>query len=249
VKLKGRQLEPYLAAGTPHEVWSLTVDDIDHLDCERLVDSFPKIRRLVLHGRLGRLDNAIRLNDLSSMTTLAISNLFGMTSKDCLLPSSTPELEWLALHSIPRDYGAAMRSVWAKEVARGCLADFSALRAPAWLAENLDNPLRDWDGREHISAANFRKAVAQYKATRRAVLEAMSQSSGQELRARMAAVGREYGEAFNTLARRDDFIETVERDELFEALVTIPRSAQVADSEAQQLADWLAEGLEQVREW
>jgi hypothetical protein len=65
----------------------------------------------------------------------------------------------------------------------------------------------------------------------------------------MAAVGREYGEAFNTLARRDDFIETVERDELFEALVTIPRSAQVADSEAQQLADWLAEGLEQVREW
>jgi hypothetical protein len=227
----------------------LTVDDIDHLDCERLVDSFPRIRRLVLHGRLGRLDNAIRLNDLSSMTTLAVSNLFGMTSKDCLLPSSTPELEWLALHSIPRDYGAAMRSVWAKEVARGCLADFSALRAPAWLAENLDNPLRDWDGREHISAAKFRKAVAQYKATRRAVLEAMSQSSGQELRARMAAVGREYGEAFNTLARRDDFIETVERDELFEALVTIPRSAQVADSEAQQLADWLAEGLEQVREW
>ncbi|HEV2175569.1 MAG TPA: hypothetical protein VGR71_18480, partial [Nitrospira sp.] len=64
-----------------------------------------------------------------------------------------------------------------------------------------------------------------------------------DLKARMIEVGREFGEAFNKLARTDDFIETEEREELFAALMAIPTDA------GSGISEWLAEGLDQIREW
>ncbi|WP_143664870.1 hypothetical protein [Streptomyces sp. TLI_55] len=32
-------------------------------------------------------------------------------------------------------------------------------RKPEWVAANTNNPLRDWDGREHTPCTGYRKAV------------------------------------------------------------------------------------------
>jgi hypothetical protein len=119
------------------------------------------------------------------------------------------------------------------------------------LAENRDNPLRDWDGRQHISAARYRKSFAQYKATRRAVLEAVAVSVDELDGSRFAELGRQFGEAFNQIAgSRDPFIETEERDDLFKALDTI-----VDDAEAEHgrtfdsIREQLLAGVEEVRHW
>ena len=250
LKLKGSEFDAFLGENPHRRISSLKVEEVKALDCASLVEALPELRGLMLSGQLGRLENAGQLNRLSSLKELAISSLFGMTRSDVLLPTQVPALEWLAQHSVPREYGAAMRSVWAPELAKGCYTVVSGLRTPEWLAENVDNPLRDWDGREHIRPAKFRKSVAQYKTTRRAVLAAIADPSGRPLKARLVELGREFGEAFNKLAKSDDFIETEEREELFGPLMAIPKaSGSLSDDAAKEAGDWLAEGLDQTRDW
>ena len=67
-------------------------------------------------------------------------------------------------------------------------------RKPEWLAQNLDNPFRGWDGAEHIPASAAKKAANQYRKTRSHLMK----------------LAAEPGE--NT------FIETEERDEIYMAL-------------------------------
>lgn len=62
-------------------------------------------------------------------------------------------------------------------------------------------------------------------------------------------VQAEYGAAFNALSRRDDFIETEEREELFAALTAIPTESSLAPDQAATAGEWLARGLEEVRDW
>jgi hypothetical protein len=249
IKLSGAELDAFLVDGLGADCRSLKVEDIRDLDCARLAEGFPRLTELILGGRLGHLANASSLNRLSSLKALGISNLFGMTKSDCLLPEAVPALEWLVLHSVPREYGSAMRTVWSRELGKGCFTAITALRSPEWLAENIDNPLRDWDGREHISAANFRKSVTQYKATRRAVIAALADPSSDH-KDRLIGLGREYGAAFNKLAERDDFIETEEREELFAALIAMPHGSPSQFEAAAKLAgEWLAQGLEETRDW
>jgi len=250
LKLQGSEFNAFLGEHRHRDIWALKVENVKALDCAPLVEALPGVRRLMFSGALGRLENAGQLNRLSSLKELAISNLFGMTKSDVLLPAKVPTLEWLALHTVPREYGAAMRSVWAQELAKGCYTAITGLRTPEWLAENLDNPLRDWDGREHISAAKFRKSVAQYKTTRRAVLAAIADPAAADFKARLLELGREFGHAFNKLAKRDDFIETEEREELFAALMAIPKaSGSLSDEAASDAGDWLAQGLDETRDW
>lgn len=250
LKLTGATFDAAATNPPEGETWSLDVETIESLDCRTLVQSFPTLRRLDLSGKLGRLENAAHLNRLPSLKRLTITNLFGMTKADRLLPRSVPALESLALHSVPREYGIAMRSAWASEVAKGCSMEVTGLRGPDWLAENLDNPLREWDGRTQISAAKFRKSVAQFKSTRRAVIAALSDPTLVDLKARMIELGRNFGEEFNKLARRDDFIETEEREELFAALMEIPKaSASLSDEARKEAAGWLAQGLDETRDW
>jgi hypothetical protein len=250
LKLKGSEFDAFLGENQQRDIRTLKVEDVKALDCAPLVEALPGVHRLMLSGALGILENADHLNRLSSLKQLAISNLFGMTKSDALLPAKVPTLEWLALHSVPREYGAAMRWIWAPELAKGCYTAVTGLRTAEWLAENVDNPLRDWDGREHISAAKFRKSVAQYKTTRRAILAAVADPEATDFKARLLELGREFGQAFNKLAKRDDFIETEEREELFAALMAIPKaSGSLSGEAANKAGDWLAQGLEETRDW
>jgi hypothetical protein len=52
----------------------------------------------------------------------------------------------------------------------------------------MSNPLREWDGRAHISRSRFAKATAQYKATRRAIMAALSADDGEPAGLRLAQI-------------------------------------------------------------
>lgn len=248
----GDEVGDLVAAGRTYpELWKVSITEIRSLDCADLVTVFPNLTRLSLDGGLGTLVDASSLNGLTRLRSLFVSNLFGMVASDRLLPGSVPGLEMLGLHSIPSEYAVAMKKVWIPEVAHGTYVEVTSPRKPQWVAENRDNPLRDWDGRGHISAARFRKAVAQYKATRRAVLEALDDASGHADAARLTALGSEYGEAFNRLdGSRNPFIETEEREDLFRALDSIVDHAEATSGRNLRNArDQLIAGLENVRDW
>lgn len=229
------------------DIGDLRVTGTESLDCARLVRHCPQLTQLDLSGQLGLLHSASSLNGLASLKRLGIDGLFGMTEKDCLLPRHVPELERLALHTIPAEYAAATRRAWRPEIPQGVFLDIRAARKPEWVAENRSNPLRNWDGRGQISGGRYKKAVAQYKATRRAVLAALAEGADD---ARLNEIGQEYGEAFNKLDNRVPFIETVEREELYDALDAIVTEAQTGQGRDFAWAkESLALGVDAVRDW
>lgn len=235
---------------TEGEVHTVEITVVDTFDCSRLVAAYPGLKRLTLRGRLGTLTNAESLNRLTALQRLSISDLFGMTGMDRLTPERVPDLETLSLSSVPAEYAAAMRATWRAEIPNGTDVEIRSPRKPEWVAENRDNPLRDWDGREHISTARFKKAVAQYKATRRAVLAELRAPETTDQASRLSSLGREYGEAFNHMDRRNPFIETVEREELFDALAGIVKSAEEElGRDLTGAGEHLVKGLEYVRNW
>ncbi|MET9904852.1 hypothetical protein [Streptomyces sp. NPDC006446] len=232
-----------LRAGVKH----LTVHGITRLDCARLVADFPDLTRLSLTGDLGTLTSAAALNRLPLLQGLTIRELFGMDASDCLLPRHVPEVEEVWLDGIPADYAAAMRKIWRPHVRHGVHLDVRGARKPEWVAANATNPLRDWDGREHIPPTGYRKAVAQYKATRDAFLAEVTDG---EHHGNIAEIGRTFGAALNALDSRSLFIETVEREELFDALDFLVDEAQtVAGRDLTAARAVLVEGVDSIRDW
>jgi hypothetical protein len=180
-----------------------------------------------------------------------LADVFGMVEADCLLPRRVPALESLILVSVPAEYATATRRLWRPEEPQGVYLTVSKPRKPEWLVENLNNPLRDWDGREQISAAIYKKSLAQYRITRRAVLAVLaSGDSADILTSRLVELGEQFGEAFNELDERAGFIETVEREELYDALDTIiTEAAAESGADLAWAREGLTEGCESVRDW
>ncbi len=170
-----------------------------------------------------------------------------MDASDCLLPHHVPEVEEVSLYGIPADYAAAMRKTWRPHVRHGVELDVRGARKPEWVAANATNPLRDWDGREHIPPTRYHKAVAHYTATRDAFLAEVT--SGEQP-GNITEIGRAFGTALNALDSRPPFIETIEREELFDALDFLADEAQTTigrDLSTARAA--LIEGVNSVRDW
>ena len=90
-----------------------------------------------------------------------------------------------------------------------------------------------------------RKSVAQYKETRRVVLAELAAPIGDADGSRFFELGRQFGEAFNRLAGRTPFIETDEREELYDAIDAIVNDAEVEYGRSQHLIA----GVDSARDW
>lgn len=246
------ELEQAIADGAPSQnaVRSLKALGLSEVDGGRLTAIFPNLTSLTLGGSLGQFANAGKLNRLASLKALFISDLFGMRKADCVLPANVPDLEYLDLHSVPYEYAVAMRTRWRPEVVSGTSVDISKARKPGWVQENLENPLRDWDGREHITAGRFKKAVEQFKKTRREVLAMVGPQQDESTLAHLMDLGRQYALAFNRIDGRSPFIETEEREELFAALNTVmaERELELGRSLVAERSALLS-GVESARDW
>jgi hypothetical protein len=235
--------------GSPRpEVLHLHVGDIDRLDCATLVETFPGVTRLDLVGRLGLLDNAGALQGLRKLRSLAISDLFGMTADDVLVPTAETRLESLCLYNIPAEYAARTRRLWKPEAARGTYAEILGARQPEWVEENRGLPLRDWDTRDHITPTQFRKSVAQWKATRAEVLEALDDQDESRRVATLRDAATRYAIGFNELDERRPFIETEEREDLVEALLSLVEDTDADDTLSPEGAALLG-GVNAARTW
>ena len=90
------------------------------------------------------------------------------------------------------------------------------LRDEGWLRDNLEDPLRHWDGNEFIPEAAYRSARKCYKNTKKLLTEAMSRAAD---RKEIEEIIRRYTQSFNKLNDRyEEFIETEEREDIFMAM-------------------------------
>ncbi|AQA21556.1 hypothetical protein BTZ20_0683 [Rhodococcus sp. MTM3W5.2] len=199
----------------------LRISVIEELELGDVAEHFPDVSWLHLFGAPGLLDELDELRRLPHLTTLWICDLFGYDPSDFPGPDELPSLTSLDLDSIPAAVAIGVRAQYRK-VPRVALTVRKA-RKPEWLAENLENPLRHWDGRDGIPGAVSKKARTAFVAALRQVRDASGGAEPPHTEAVTTAV-IEFLDTIATLNRKHQFLYTLERDEVIDAVDALTES-------------------------
>ena len=177
---------------------------------------FPCLMKLWMTGKPGYVRDVAELARLPELETLTLWDLFGFSADDFPRPESLPHLRNLWLESVPAEAGKKIKKLY-----KGKIQELQVLklRSDEWLHENLNNPLRHWDGSEFVPKSKYKKSVALWKDTRRRMMEEMSHPEMDFSEVKRIAI--DYIEGFNKLDRRSPFIETEEREDIIIAFEQI----------------------------
>lgn len=171
----------------------------------------PSLKELRLWGAPGNLRHFSAVAQFRELTGLSTFDLFGFDAADTPTPEQMPNLHWFWMTSLPEDASKAAKQLWKGKP--GMDLRITKPRKPEWLAQNLDNPFRGWDGAEHIPASAAKKAADQYRKTRSQMMKLAAEPDGDAQTQALEAVAA-YTQTFNKMR----FIETEERDEIYMAL-------------------------------
>ena len=222
----------------------LHIIKINELDMADILGEYPKLKELRLWGNPGNLINFAKVSEFSELEILTTMDLFGFTAGEVPKPEELKKLYMLWMNSLPEDAAKEVKKLYKKRKAEGLDLWITKPRKAEWLAQNLDNPFRSWDGEENISPANAKKAAAIYRKTRAAMVKLVEEPGDGFMKAAEDLV-REYADGFNKMDRRRPFIYTVERDEicmaLDEILTLIPDESGVDKDKLIDLFDQLKE--------
>ena len=211
-------LPPFHGLG---QLGGLSLVSMKEVDLAQVARRFPHLTALRIWGKPGLASQMASLAQLSQLRMFTAYDLFGYTAEEFPSATQLPQLSALWLTSLPADVAKAIKAGYKRAAALGLDLSVTKARKPEWLAENLLNPFRDWDGREHISPAYAKKAALAYKnmlAVTRGIDAAMDVTvAATALEAMVAA----YVDAFNKIERRASIIETVEREEIYSVLAEL----------------------------
>ena len=195
---------------------NLRLSNIQDFSLKGISSRFPCLTWLGLAGKPGNIHDVAEIANLQELETLTMDDLFGFSASEFPRPESLPQLRNLWLESIPADAGKIIKKLY-----KGKIQDLSVLklRSDEWLHENLNNPLRHWDGSEFVPKSKYTKAVALWKDTRRRILKKAKQP--ETAISDIKSIANDYVEGFNKLDRRSQFIETEEREDIMNAFEQI----------------------------
>lgn len=195
----------------------LYIGKIKELDIADILREYPKLRELRLWGNPGKLTNFAKISELSNLEVLTTMDLFGFTAEEVPKPEELQKLYMLWMDSLPEDAAKEVKKLYKNRKSEGLDLWITKPRKAEWLAQNLENPFRSWDGAEHITPANAKKAADIYRKTRAAMVKLID-GAGKDIEKDAEALVRDYTEGFNKMDRKKPFIDTIERDEVFTAL-------------------------------
>ena len=219
-------------------LWGLHGIQIKNFDLTRLPAVHPHLKELRLWGTPGNLQNFSAVREFRELTSFSTSDLFDFEAVDIPTPEQMPKLHWFWINSLPKTAAKAAKQLWkGRPDVDLCI---TKPRKPEWLAQNLDNPFRDWDGAEHIPASAVQKAVSQYCKTRSQLMK-LTAESGEKAQTQALEAVANYTQTFNKM----HFIETEEREEIYMALCGILNA--LPDDTLQKNA--LIEEFEQLRDF
>lgn len=176
-------------------------------------EQFPEAEYLILCGVPGIVTHMQEAGKLSGLRNLYCKDLFGYDERDMEALEGLRELRELDFDSVPKGAGLYLKKHWKGKLDR---LSVTHLRDEGWLRDNLENPLRHWDGNEFIPEAAYRSARKCYKDTKKLLTEAMGRAAD---RKEIEEIVRRYTQSFNKLNDRyEEFIETEEREDIFMAM-------------------------------
>ena len=192
-------------------LWGLHGIRLKDFDLTGLAAVHPHLKELRLWGAPGNLGNFSAVGGFRELTNLSTFDLFSFGADEIPTPEQMPELRWFWMTSLSETAAKAAKQRWKGKP--GMNLRITKPRKPEWLAQNLDNPFRGWDGAEHIPAAAAKKAANQYRKTRSHLMKLAAEPCEDAQAQALEAVAA-YTQTFNKMR----FIETEERDEIYMAL-------------------------------
>lgn len=199
----------------------LSLVDVRELDMALVAQRFPMLERLRIWGKPGLLTNLPAIAQLKRLQLFTADNLFGYGADDVPTAGQLPHLTTLSMSSLPADAAQAIKANFKQAAAQGLALRITQPRKPEWLADNLLNPFRGWDGHARISTAQAKKAAQAYRqllAGTRAIDTAIDAAS---LAKALTALVGDYVGVFNQLDRHGGMIETAEREQIGTALTDV----------------------------
>ncbi|OBV39633.1 hypothetical protein [Janthinobacterium psychrotolerans] len=235
--LGGRGLTLHCSGAVPafaglDQLGALSLTTVKEIDLDTVARRFPRLTALRIWGQPGMVANLQAIAALPQLLTFTTYDMFGFTPQQFPMPQQLPHLSMLWMTSVPADVAKEIKARYKKTAKHGGVPELDLAirqpRKPEWLAENLHNPFRDWDGRQQIPAAYAKKAAQAYKTLLAATRTIDAALDAEAVHALLCAAVREYVAVFNKMERRSSVIETEERDEIGTVLF------QVLDQLAQQ---------------
>lgn len=222
-------------------LWDLHLTNIKDFSLKKITSRFPNLARLWMTGKPGYVHDMSELSKLHGLERLWIEDIFGFNADEFPRHEDIPELRFLIAQSIPADAGKVIKKLYKGKIPD---LDFSVtkLRSDEWLKENMNNPLRHWDGSEFVPKSKYNKSVALWKDTRRRILEEANKTEIDFSLIKDIAV--EYIEGFNKLDRRSPFIETEEREDIFAAFEQILDEANISERREE-----IIQAMDDKRDW
>lgn len=173
--------------------------NISELDIKEILIEYPKLRELRLWGKPGNLLHFDTLSEFKELEVLTTMDLFGFTAEDIPRPDSLPNLRRFWMNSLPEDAAKVAKKLYKKRKEEGLDLWITKSRKPEWLAQNLDNPFRSWDGQENITPANAKKAATLYRKTRAGMIK-LIESSPDKITQGITELVKLYTEGFNKMS-------------------------------------------------
>ncbi|MFC9709789.1 hypothetical protein ACFTRD_16755 [Paenibacillus sp. NPDC056933] len=223
----GRWITLNIASDVPQvsgvaRLGGLLIRDIKELDLEQIVQLYPELSELRLWGKPGNLSNLESLQCLTHLQEFTTYDPFGFSGEQFPGPEQLPELARLWLTSLPADAAKSIKTRYKKAAAAGLELEVSKPRKPEWLAENLNNPFRDWDGRTHIQATHAKKAAQLYKQCLKEIrLLGQNVNDQEAFQKQLISMVETYTQTFNKMDAKTGFIETIEREEIYVVLMEL----------------------------
>ena len=194
--------------------------NILEIDFAQILNNYPRLRELRLWGKPGHILNFHKLSEFKELVMFSTVDLFGFTAEDIPKPEDLPRLSMFWMSSLPEEAAKVAKKYYKKQQDKGLNLWITKPRKAEWLAQNLDNPFRSWDGQENILTANAKKAASLYRKTRASVIKLL-ENPNEDTMKHIEVLIREYTQGFNKMDKRNCFIETIEREDIYDALIEI----------------------------
>ncbi|NDV80726.1 hypothetical protein D0T87_01870 [Bacteroides sp. 51] len=231
---------------------ALALHFVEDTDLTPVHAYYPHLTWLRIIGKPGNITHIGSLAKLPELKSLLIEDVFGFVGEEFPQPAAWPKLKTLWVESIPQEAGQHIKKLFRGKIIE---LDVRKLRKPEWLAENLDNPLRHWDGSEFVPRGKAKKAAQIYRDTRRSALLAAhiftTDKDVDKLSAKLDEIAKEYVIAFNKLDGRTNFIETEEREDICAAFEIILEAVQteVVETDYKIPSQHIYEVMDEHRDW
>lgn len=180
------------------------------VDFEQIAEMYPNLQKMRIWGKPGIAKNFKAIEKLTNLRYLQLQDLFEINENEVLNSELLPNLEFLWLTSVPKEFGQAMKKQF-KHISN---LSITKLRNEKWLTENMNNPFRNWDGRDGITKANAKKAFNAFKKLNTVVAKNVESDL-------LIASFTAFIDVFNKMEEKLECIHTIEREEIYEVYMQL----------------------------